>query len=171
MRHRPGRRLGACAPACVLVLAALLAACSDDDGVSRGSDGRVEEAGDVSVFELLPGDCMTPPEQVSTSVGEVRVVPCDEPHTQEVYALVEFEPLEEGADDFPGDDGVEAFAQAACLEPFVDYVGIDYVDSALFITYLLPTVRSWTEEGDREIVCIAQTSGEAITESVEGSER
>jgi hypothetical protein len=169
--RQPRRRRGAATALCLLALAGPLAACSDDDGVSRGADGRVEEAGDVSVFELLPGDCMTPPEQVATSLGEVRVVPCDEPHTQEVFALLEFGPLEEGADDFPGDDGVEAFAQAACLEPFVDYVGIDYVDSALFITYLLPTVRSWTEEGDREIVCIAQTSGEALTESVEGSAR
>ena len=165
------RRPGALALLCLLALAAPLAACSDDDGVSRGEDGRVEEAGDVSVFELLPGDCMTPPERVSTSVGKVRVVPCDEPHTQEVYALMEFEPLEAGADDFPGDDAVEAFAQSACLEPFVDYVEIDYVDSALFITFLLPTVSSWTDEGDREIVCIAQTAGEPLDESVEGSGR
>jgi hypothetical protein len=168
--RRRSRRPGALA-LCLVALAGPLAACSDDDGVSRGEDGRVEEAGDVSVFELLPGDCMTPPERVATSVGTVRVVPCEEPHTQEVYALMEFEPLEEGADDFPGDDAVEAFAQAACLEPFVDYVEIDYVDSALFITFLLPTVSSWTDEGDREIVCIAQTAGEPLDESVEGSGR
>jgi hypothetical protein len=165
------RRLGAAAPICLLLLAGTLAACGDDDDVSRGEDGRVEEAGDVSVFELLPGDCMTPPERVSTSVGTVRVVPCDEPHTQEVFALLEFGPLDDDADDFPGDDGVEAFAEAACIEPFVEYVEIDYVDSALFITFLLPTVRSWTEEGDREIVCIAQTAGEPLEESVEGSGR
>ena len=168
-RRTPRRRRAAALS--FLALAGLLAACGDDDGVSRGEDGRVEEAGDVSVFELLPGDCMTPPEQVSTSVGTVRVVPCNEPHTQEVYALLEFGELEEGADDFPGDDGVEAFAQSACLEPFVDFVGVDYVDSSLFITFLVPTVQSWTEEGDREIVCIAQTAGEPLTESVEESGR
>ena len=171
MTLRRRRRPGALTLLCLVALAGPLAACSDDDGVSRGPDGRVEEAGDVSVFELLPGDCMTPPERVATSVGEVRVVPCDEPHTQEVFALLEFGPLEEGADDFPGDDRVEAFAQATCIEPFVDYVGIDYVDSSLFITYLLPTVRSWTEEADREVVCIAQTAGEPLEESVEGSGR
>lgn len=164
---RPAARAAAVA-ACLVVA---LAACSDDDGARRGPDGRIVEAGDLSVFELLPGDCTSPPDRPSTALTAVRVVPCDEPHTQEVYAVIEYAPLEEGADDFPGDDAMEAFAQAACLEPFADYVDVDYVDSSLFITYLLPTVRSWTEERDRDIVCIAQTTGEQLTRTIEGSGR
>jgi hypothetical protein len=155
----------------LLALAATLAGCGGDDGAERGDDGRVLEAGDVSVFELLQGDCLSPPEEVQAGLEEVTVVPCADPHTQEIFEIIEYEPAEEGNDDFPGDDELDDFAQAACLDPFTDYVYIDYIDSSLFITYLLPTVRSWNEEGDREVVCIAQTTGEQIQGSVEGSQR
>lgn len=156
----------------LLALAATLGAgCGGDDGAERGDDGRVVEAGDVSVFELLQGDCLSPPEEVQAGLEDVTVVPCAEPHTQEIFEIIEYEPAEEGDDDFPGDDELDDFAQAACLDPFSDYVDIDYVDSSLFITYLLPTVRSWNEEGDREVVCIAQTTGEQIQGTIEGSQR
>jgi hypothetical protein len=161
----------AAASTLLLAVAATLAGCGGDDGAERGDDGRVLEAGDVSVFELLQGDCLSPPEEVQAGLEEVTVVPCADPHTQEIFEIIEYEPAEEGNDDFPGDDELDDFAQAACLDPFTDYVDIDYIDSSLFITYLLPTVRSWNEEGDREVVCIAQTTGEQIQGSVEGSQR
>jgi hypothetical protein len=154
-----------------LVALALGAACSGDDGADRGADGRITDAGDVSVFELLAGDCLSPPEEVQAGIEEVTLVPCADPHTQEVFETLDYEPAEEGDDDFPGDSELDTFAQAACLDPFADYVGVDYIDSSLFITYLLPTVRSWNEEGDREVVCIAQTTGEQLQGSIEGSER
>lgn len=153
-----------------LVALALTGGCGGDDGAERGSDGRVTEPGDVSVYELLTGDCLSPPDEVQAGIEEVEVVPCADPHTQEVFATVDYE-LPEDNDDFPGDDEIDAFAQGACLDPFTDYVGVDYIDSSLFITYLLPTVRSWNEENDREIVCIAQTTGEELQGSIEGSER
>jgi hypothetical protein len=156
----------------LLALAATLASgCGGDDGAERGDDGRVLEAGAVSVFELLQGDCLSPPEEVQAGLENVDVVPCADPHTQEVFEIIQYEPEEEGDDDFPGDSELDNFAQAACLDPFTDYVDVDYIDSSLFITYLLPTVRSWNEEGDREVICIAQTTGEQIQGSVEGSQR
>ena len=113
---------------------------------------------------------LSPPDEVQAGLEEVDVVPCADPHTQEVFELVEVETPEDD-DDFPGDSELDAFAQAECLDPFTDYVGVDYIDSSLFITYLLPTVQSWNEEGDREVVCIAQTTGEQLQGSVEGSQR
>jgi hypothetical protein len=145
--------------------------CGGDDGADRGADGRVTEAGDVSVYELLEGDCLSPPDEVQAGLEQVRVVPCAEPHTQEVFATIDYEAPDEDDDDFPGDSEVQAYADAQCLDPFTDYVGIDYLDSSLFLTYLVPTVVSWNEEGDREIVCIAQTTGETMQGSIEGSER
>lgn len=156
--------------AVALLAIASSSGCGGGDDAERGTDGRVTEPGDVSVYELLTGDCLSPPEEVQAGIEQVRVVPCAEPHTQEVFATIEYE-LPEDDDDFPGDDEIDAFAQGACLDPFTDYVGVDYIDSSLFITYLLPTVRSWNEENDREIVCIAQTTGEQLQGSVEGSER
>jgi hypothetical protein len=150
---------------------ALGGGCGGDDDAGRGADGRVTEAGDVSVFELLEGDCLSPPEEVQAGLEQVTVVPCAEPHTQEVFAVLDYEIPDGTDDDFPGDSEMEAYAEAECLDPFTDYVGVDYLDSTLFLTFLVPTVVSWNEEGDREVVCIAQTTGEEIQGSVEGSER
>lgn len=162
--------------AAVVALAALAGACSDDgEEVERGEDGRVVEATDVSVYELAVGDCVVAPAEVDVEVGTIRVVPCQEPHTQEVYALLPF--VDDAGDEFderatfPGDEVLSAFAERSCLTPFRDYFGIDYIDSALFITYLVPSVRSWDEENDREIVCVAQTDGEEVRSSLRGSGR
>lgn len=145
------RPLRALAPVVLAVLVAVTAPGCSDDGVSRGEDGRVTEAGDLSVFELQAGDCLVPPDRVDDELRTVRVVPCEQTHTQEVFFVDDLEDVEE----YPGDEAVQALADSRCLGPFRDYVGIDYVDSSLFLTYLLPSVRSW-DEGDREIVCIAQ---------------
>lgn len=152
-----------------LAVVALAASCSDDDD-PRGEDGRVDEPADISVYELRAGDCLVPPEDIDTGIGAVRVVPCDDPHTQEVFALVPYTD-DEGETagpraDFPGDEPLDEFANAECLTPFADYFNVDYVDSSLFLTFLAPTVRSWDERDDREIVCIAQTDGEPVTESL-----
>lgn len=158
--------------AALLAGAIVVGGCSGDDGATRGEDGRVTGAGDVEVFALFEGDCVVPPEEVQADVEQVRVVPCEEPHTQEVFALLDYEPAEgESADVYPGDDVLADFAEAACLAPFATYVGIDYLDSELFLTYLLPSLRSWDEADDREVVCIAQSDGTPLDTSVEGTGR
>ena len=151
-------------------LAVVSVACSDDDA-GRNSEGEITEAGEVSVFNLQPGDCIKPAEELPAEVSDLEAVPCEEPHTQEVFAAVQYESTDEDDDQFPGPSDLEAFANARCIEEFEPYVGIDYVDSELYFTYLMPTVRSWEENDDRTIVCLAVSTGEAETGSVRGSGR
>ena len=89
-------RSRAVALACVAVFA--FAACSDDEAPTRDQAGVVTKAGKVSVFELKPGDCLDPPADVSGEIAEIRVVPCTDPHTQEVFAKPDSttEPVTEG---------------------------------------------------------------------------
>ena len=56
---------------------------------------------------------------------------------------------------YPGDDVLETFAQGACAQRFAGYVGVDYLDSTLFFTYLLPSARSW--EQDETATCSASS--------------
>src|SRR4051812_30820840 len=98
----------------------LVAACSgDDDSVKRGTDGHVTSAGDVSVFDVLVGDCILPPTDVKAEVERVRVVPCNETHTQEAFAVESYT----NGDAYPGDAALSAFADSACLEKYQGYVG------------------------------------------------
>ena len=57
-------------------------------------------------------------------VSEVPVVPCTEPHDDEVY--FDFQ-LADG--EFPGDDAVAEQSDAGCLEQFQPFVGLVYDSS------------------------------------------
>lgn len=154
MRPRPR----AAVPALLAATTLLLAGCGwfgDDD-----ADG-------TSVFEVKPGMCFRALEQVEAQVDDLDQVPCGDAHALEAYAVV---PYDKEGSTFPGEDELTAFADGHCAQEFRDYVGVDYLDSDLFFTYLLPSPRSW-EDDDRDVLCVITTAGEPLTASVEGSER
>lgn len=149
-----------------ILVGVALAGCSifdDGDGSER-----------VRVFELSPGDCIRAPEDVTVELTELTSVPCDQPHELEVYADVDYpEPADASGDagsTFPGDAALKDFADGACAEEFASYVGVDYRDSRLFFTYLVPSARSWEVEKDRTVVCLVTTTGEALSQSVAGTQ-
>lgn len=161
-----GRR--ARAAVCALAVAALAAGCSFfDDG---------DDSDSVSVFDLEVGDCVRAPapEDVAVELTDVTTVPCDQPHEMEVFAHVDY-PEQADADDtaagssFPGDATLKDFADGACAEQFAGYVGIDYRDSSLWFTYLVPSARSWQAEKDRTVLCLITTTGEQLSQSVAGT--
>jgi len=139
-----------------LSLGVLAAGCS----LIGGSSGIAQ----VSVFHLTVGQCLVPPKKVQASLSTVEVVPCSSPHPQQVYALVQ----DHGGTAYPASSKLDNFANAACLDRFSAFVGIPYRESSLYFTYLLPSVGSWAE-GDRTIVCVAETVGRPLTKSLEGS--
>ena len=75
-------------------------------------------------------------------------VPCSEPHSAEVYAIVG---LPEG--DFPGDEAVLARADEMCAVRFKSFVGLPYEESVLFLSYMNPYERGWNA-GDRLVRCV-----------------
>jgi hypothetical protein len=145
MRPR-GRRL---AGALVLVAASVLAGCSDDGAdAARDGFGRVVSAGAWSVFELQAGDCLSPDPDLVGEVAEIAVVPCDEPHTQEIFSLVEH-----GAEAFPGSAVLAQDADAECVGALQRDYGVSPADG-YFVSYLLPSFDSWNKEDDRRITCV-----------------
>jgi len=79
------------------------------------------------------------------------LVNCDGPHDREAYFLTEY-PAEEG-DPAPPEETLRRWAEAACLEEFEGFVGLDYVLSALEIGVIIPSFESWTDESDRNVIC------------------
>lgn len=142
------------------VLAALLVGgCSSEEDVESSS-----------VFAAEPGQCFLAPEDVEAQIADLDRVDCSEPHDHEAYAVVPYEPPgeEESSDDYPGDEALTAFADGACAEEYQPYVGVDYLDSALFFTYLLPSARSWQED-DRSVLCLVTATGRQLAGSVKGT--
>lgn len=132
-------------------------------GVSGCSSSKSPGA-DLSVFHLRVGQCILPPSSVKAELSSVKVVSCRTPHTGEVYSLVK----DPGGDNYPGTSALQTFANGACLDDFSKYVGVDYRDSSLFFTYLLPTIRSWSS-GDHTVDCVVTTTGQRLSKSVKGS--
>ncbi len=137
-----------------------LAAASVLSGCSSAKNRSVQ----VSVFHLRPGACVVTPTQIKAQLSKLKVVSCREPHTEEVYALV----VDHAGDTYPGSAALQNFANGACLQRYAGYVGVDYRDSSLFFTYLLPSVRSWAA-GDHTVDCVISTTGQTLTRSVKGS--
>jgi hypothetical protein len=125
---------------------AMLAACSS--GEVRDAAGKVVAAGKWSVFDLRPGDCLDPSSDLSGDVSEIAVVPCMDPHTQEVFATVKHP---EGA--YPGAAAVGAWADASCLTQLEAELGLTLADG-IFISYLLPSFDGWNKNQDRSVVCL-----------------
>ena len=124
----------------------------------------------VSVFQVSVGQCFATPEKVQQELADIQSVPCDGPHRQEAYAVVDYQaPTGVQGDAYPGDSALAAYADAACAQSFQEYVGISYLDSTLFFTYLLPSARSWQESGDRSVICFATTTGAELSSTVKGT--
>jgi len=143
-----------------LLLLPLLSGCGlfgDDDGEG------------VSVFSIKPGQCFEGQSEVKAQLSELTELDCGEKHAQESYAVIPYQAADGAAPDtYPGDDALNSFAEGACAGAYRDYVGIDYLDSSLFYTYLVPSARSW-EDDDRSVVCFVTTAGEPLQGSVKGS--
>jgi hypothetical protein len=96
----------------------------------------------------------------------VETVPCSEPHSEEIYAVV---PLPEG--DFPGDEAVAAQADESCTAEFESFVGLPYEESVLYYNYLYPTDEPTWNGVFREVVCSVYDPAGEVSGSLRGVER
>lgn len=131
-----------------------------------------DDSDQVSVFDVEVGDCFTAPKEITTTVTTLSRVECDVPHEQEAYALPTYtDPgTDSTPDTFPGEAALKSFADGTCAQEYAGYVGVDYRDSDLFFTYLLPSPRSWEQDQDRITLCLVTTTdGAQLTRSVQGT--
>ena len=132
----------------------ILAACSDDDA---DPNEPVDEP--VLGVATNTGEpvCMKVTEDLPPEVEQLPIIGCDVPHTHEIYATPELDPNAV----FPGLDALNEFAQLECLEAFEPFVGTSPFDSSLSYTWLVPTLGSWNEKDDREVLCVLADRGGA----------
>ncbi|KJQ54600.1 DUF2510 domain-containing protein [Microbacterium sp. SA39] len=142
---------------------------ADDDGAF--SDGA-QDPSEIEGAEMLPfadlqvGDCIPLVEyDGEDEIFEVPVVPCDLPHTDEVFFIYQ---LDDG--DYPGDDAIYEIAWDGCAAEFEGFVGLSYEESEFDIYNYTPTKASWTRMNDRTVHCIIY-SYEDVTGSLQGTAR
>lgn len=126
---------------------AFAGACMSDRGDSEATELAPDPA---DPFELQVGDCFDDTAMGVNEVTEVPGLPCSTPHDNEVFALFD---LPSGP--FPGDEAIDAMAGQGCYDRFESAIGRRYEESELAFVSMYPTEGSWTQIGDREVVCIA----------------
>jgi hypothetical protein len=163
------------------IMAVALAACGHQSN-------QITAPTSVSVFKLRPQECLNPPKaNPNLAVSTVMVLPCQDPHVDEVYCVLPYQPTPPNTaqtcpatpprfagsltEDYPGEQALTNYANALCLNQFQPYVGSAYTGSSLYYTYLYPSPQSWDNslKRDREIVCILHTVGAPLTRSAKGS--
>jgi hypothetical protein len=121
----------------------------DDDDTTRDDTGSIVEGGDIGAFSIQIGDCIGA--DVGVEVESVQGVPCDSPHQYEVYHRFEI-----ASEDsvYPGQSVIDTEAEQGCLAAFEGFVGLSYEASIYDFATLTPTVESWDELDDREVLCM-----------------
>lgn len=138
-------------PAALGLLAVLLlAACGGPD--PRDDSGAIVEPANIDALSLRIGDCF---DDAAGVVGEgsfesIDVLPCSDPHDNEIYAAIDFPA--DGDDIYPGPLLIDEFAVDACFEAFEPYVGLSYEFSRFDYGWMTPTLEGWTDAGDHEIL-------------------
>jgi len=133
----------------VLILAFTVDANPDStDASDRDNPSRnvTETQGTVPVLSLKVGDCL--PRALGSGLQlTVRVVSCDRPHAEEVYATFDLPKLDD-----PDQDEVDRLTDDGCLDRFADFVGMEYEDSVLEVVYFRPSAE-YFDQG-REVSCL-----------------
>jgi len=141
----------------VVVLAILIVALAAVlIGAGLGNVGQRTPLENVAVGQCFDGikasDFSGSGPQVSSGMlFGVTVVDCAEPHESELGGRVTW-PATRG-DAYPGDAAMELFAFNSCTDAFLEYVGLDFQQSLLNMTYIYPQQRSWNE-GTRTSECL-----------------
>lgn len=153
-----------------LALTVSLSGCSFIQGLTGGNDanrdeqGNVQEQDNIDIFSLKLGDCKMA-DDTTGEIMQAEVVPCDEPHDEEVF----FE--SKMADGEYDEAAIETAGEVCYGQSFTDFVGVAWDDSTLDVWYLSPTEQTWNEMDDRLIQCIVTDPAGPTTGTLKGSKK
>ncbi len=132
---------------------------STDSAETETDTGDGGLADGSRVIDLAVGSCIDVDGLEAMNPNEpVVVVPCTEPHSHEIFHVVdhsegEFDRIE-----------IESQATDECVEAFEEYTGTEYSRSALKFILRLPNESQW-DAGEHLSVCAA-FGGDPLTESI-----
>jgi hypothetical protein len=144
----------------------------EEEATPTPEEETEEEPETTNVFSLEVGDCFNDPEEWEEIEEEeeefeefnsLPVVPCEQPHDNEIFAS-----LEQPDGEYPGDEEIEGLAFDGCVAEFEPYVGVRALESEFDFWEMMPSAESWAM-GDRQVLC-ALFGEEQKTGSAQGSQ-
>ncbi|MBS0024722.1 septum formation family protein [Microbacterium paraoxydans] len=133
------------------------------DATRDEKTGQVTESANIDVFSVKLGDCML--ETGSGMLTDANVVPCTEPHDEEVFHEITMD------DGEYSEDAISAASEGCIGDAFTSFVGVAYDQSALDVTTLTPSQDSWEQANDRVIQCLIVDPAGQVEGSLAGAAR
>lgn len=172
--------------ALVVLLAVLVSACSggDDPAATTSTTtttavpettappGPPAGATESGLRDLETGQCFDKVADPAAADRAVWLIDCADPHTHEVYDVVDYEG--EGAGGrmpYPGAAIVQNWSEQACYDRFEGFVGLRWTLSELEIEVWWPSEESW-DRADRTVICtILSATGDLLEGTQRGTAR
>ena len=145
-----------------VALSTALSGCGTGEPTPTPSTGSPEGA-TVETRTAKVGDCRL--ESATGLPADAEVVPCDEPHDEEIFHTITL----------TGDAYAQADVDAATAEcvgdAFTTFVGVSNSESTLEVYPLAPTSASWDEADGRTVACVLFDPAGQVEGSLEGAGR
>jgi len=150
--------------ALALTLALALVACSSGDSPSSERStttavtttapaGPPAGATEEGLRSLEVGQCFDLPQDDPAATDRaVWVVGCTDPHTHEVFDVVDYAGPTLKGGGYAGTAAVQDWAEQACFDRFEAFVGVPWTRSTLEIETWWPSQESWGRS-DRSVIC------------------
>lgn len=150
--------------ACALTLAVALTGCgTSEPSPERSATGDGAGVAKVETPAMTVGDCRL--EATSGLPEDAEVVPCAEPHDEEVFHEIEM------PDGTFSQQAVEA-ASAECVgDAFTAFVGVQREASALGVYPIPPAEETWDQPYGRTVYCVLFDPAGQIEGTLEGAAR
>ncbi|WP_341941996.1 septum formation family protein [Microbacterium sp. LWH10-1.2] len=126
--------------------------------------GQVTESSNIGIFALKVGDCML--SAPSGLLEDVDVVPCTEPHDEEVYHEFKMEDGEYSAEAID-----DASVKNCTGDAFTSFVGVAWDATTLDVYPITPTQQTWDQMNDRVVQCVISDPAGQISVSLKGAAR
>ena len=170
MKMRTRRALALAGSAVALSIA--LTGCSALNGILGGGSGdanrdeesgQVTESANIDIFALKVGDCKM--ESPSGLIQDADVVPCAEPHDEEVYHEITMD------DGDYSEDAINTASEECIGDAYTQFVGVSYDQSTLEVYPITPTKDTWEQLDDRLVQCVIVDPAGQVEGSLKGAAR
>jgi hypothetical protein len=150
------------APAVTTPATSATSATSSTAAVAPSSGPPLLKAKRVYWESLKPTMCVR---DAPTAADDLTVVECRSPHAFEVMART----VLSGPKKWPGDAAMDEPATTKCKPIFASYVGIQFDDSQLDLSYLTADTTGWNQ-GDHTLICVVlDPNNDHLTRALHGT--
>ncbi len=133
-------------------------------GAPRNDAGQVTASASTDAFQVRVGDCIG--DLGTGTISGLTLIPCDQAHNWEAYSSTQLTDAS-----YPGTTAVSDQANKICSDTFKPWSGIAVDKTKYDITFVYPTLDTWTRTNDREILCFVGSDAGGIKGSLKGAKK